>query len=128
MVSAGPLPRRIAPQHAVRRLPSERFLVSDAHRSPFMQWLVRHWLCTYLLMGLAFVVFGAASLNLVQVFTANIGFLTEHGVDAVREGALQQLAELVFNAYVAIAFYLLFKTCEYALVQRLAHHDSRKDS
>ncbi|MEO7392153.1 MAG: hypothetical protein ABIU58_08255 [Ramlibacter sp.] len=79
-------------------------------------------------MGIGFVVFGVASVNLVQVFAANLGFLGEHGFDAVSEGALLQLAELVFNAYVAVAFYMLFKTCEYALVQRFAHHDARKDS
>jgi hypothetical protein len=102
--------------------------VSTSYQSPFFRWLVRHWVRTYLLMGLGFVVFGAASLNLVQLFVANFGFITEHGLDAVREGALRQLAELVASAYLAVAFYLLFKTCEHALVQRLAHHDARKDS
>jgi hypothetical protein len=102
--------------------------MSAADRSRFLHWLVRHWFCTYLLMGLAFVVFGIASLNLVQVFAANLGFLAEHGLDAVREGGLWQLAELVFNAYLAVAFYMVFKTCEYALVQRVAHNETRKDS
>jgi hypothetical protein len=102
--------------------------VSASYRSPFFRWLLRHWVCTFLLMGAAFVVFGLASLNLVNVFAANFGFLSEHGLDAVREGALRQLAELVFNAYLAVAFYMLFKTCEYALVQRFAHHDARNDS
>lgn len=101
--------------------------MSAGHESPVFRWMVRHWVSTYLLMGLGFVVFGAASLNLVQLFSANIAFLTEHGWDAVREGALSQLAELMFSAYLAVAFYLLFKTCEHALVQRLAHHDAKKE-
>jgi len=102
--------------------------VSGPAQTPLFRWLVRHWLCTFALMGLAFAVFGAASLNLAQVFTANLGFLAEHGVDAVREGALQQLGELVLSTYLAIAFYLLFKTCEQALIQRVALQHQRKDS
>ncbi|OOG39030.1 hypothetical protein [Polaromonas sp. A23] len=102
--------------------------VSVGYESTLFRWMVRHWVCTYLLMGLGFVVFGAASLNLVQLFTANISFLVEHGLDAVYDGGLWQLAELVASAYLAVAFYLLFKTCEHALVQRLAHHDSKKAS
>ena len=96
-------------------------------QTPFFRWLQQHWLCTYGLMGVGFVVFGAASLNLVQVFAANLNFLAEHGMDAVREGALRQLGELVVSAYLAVAFYLLFKTCELALVQRLANAQPRKD-
>ena len=102
--------------------------MSSPVQTPFFRWLQQHWLCTFGLMGLGFVMFGAASLNLVQLFSANIGFLAEHGLDAVQEGALRQLAELIFSAYLAVAFYLLFKTCELALVQRLAHLQPRKDS
>jgi hypothetical protein len=97
--------------------------MSTGYQSPVFLWLVRHWLCTYALMGLGFVAFGTASLNLVQLFSANFNFLTRHGWDAVQDGGLWQLAELVCSAYAAVAFYLLFKTCEHALVQRLAHHD-----
>jgi len=96
--------------------------------TPFFRWLQQHWLCTFVLMGVGFVLFGAASLNLVQLFSANLGFLAEHGLDAVREGALRQLLELVASAYLAVAFYLLFKTCEAALVQRLAHAPAVKDT
>jgi len=102
--------------------------VTSPVQTPFFRWLQQHWLCTYGLMGVAFVVFGAASLNLAQVFAANLNFLAEHGMDAVREGALRQLGELVFSAYLAVAFFVLFKTCELALVQRLANTQPRKDS
>jgi hypothetical protein len=96
--------------------------MSVGHESQFFRWLVRHWIATYILMGMGFVLFGAASLNLVQMFSANIAFLSNYGLDAIQDGALMQLAELVFSTYIAVAFYLLFKTCEHALVQRVAHH------
>ena len=70
--------------------------------------LLRHWWLALLLMGVSFVLFGIASLNLLAVLQANLRFLLEHGVDAVREGALQQLLELVAYGYAAAAFYVIF--------------------
>ncbi len=96
--------------------------MSANHQSSLFKWMVRHWVVTFLLMGVAFVAFGLLSLNLVQIFAANIRFLTDHGVDAIMEGGLWQLFELVASAYGAIAFYVMFKTCEHALVERLAHY------
>ena len=101
--------------------------MSASYHSGLFKWTVRHWVLTFLLMGVAFVAFGMLSLNLVQVFAANIRFLSEHGVEAIMEGGLLQLLELVASAYGAIAFYVTFKTCEHALVERLAHHRNEKD-
>ena len=69
------------------------------------------------------MLFRSLSLNLVQLFAANIRFLTEYGWMAVMDGGLWQLLELVASAYGATAFYVMFKSCEHALVNRLAHHD-----
>jgi hypothetical protein len=41
----------------------------------------------------------------------------------VREGGLVQLAELGFYGYVAAMFYIVFKVCEKALVERLTHRN-----
>ena len=97
--------------------------MSAGYKSRLFIWMVRHWVCTYALMGAAFVLFGFLSLNLVQSFSANIHFLAEYGFLAIMDGGLWQLAELVTSAYGAIACYVAFKTCEHALVERLAHHD-----
>jgi hypothetical protein len=75
------------------------------------------WLA-FVLMGLSFVLFGVATLNLLNVFHAAWEFLVMHGWDAVREGVLMQIAELVISGYGAAAFYVLFKLCEKALVER----------
>jgi hypothetical protein len=96
--------------------------MSTNHQTRFFKWLVRRWLICFLLMGMSFVTFGVASLNLVNVFSANAQFLLAYGWAAIKDGGLWQLLELIFNAYLAVAFYLLFKTCEHALVERLAHH------
>ncbi len=98
--------------------------MSTFYQTRFFKWLVSHWVLCFLLMGLGFVCFGVASLNLVNLFSANAKFLLENGWMAVMDGGALQLLELVVNAYVAVAFYLLFKTCEHALVERLAHHNN----
>jgi hypothetical protein len=101
--------------------------MSIYYQSRFFQWLVRRWLATYVLMGVGFVSFGVASLNLVQLFAANANFIFEHGLMGLLDGGLIQLVQLVLTAYVAVACYLLFKTCEHALVERLAHYDHTKN-
>ena len=88
--------------------------------------LLKHWWLALLLLGLSFVLFGLDSLNLLGILGANLRFLAEHGVDAVRDGALQQLAELVAYGYTAAAFYVVFKVCEKALVARIT--ESRQGS
>ncbi len=100
--------------------------MSLGYQSPFFKWLVHHWLSTFWLMGFGFVAFGVASLNLVQLFAANASFLVEHGLMALMEDGLLQLLQLIFTAYLAVAFYLLFKTCEHALVERLAHYKTKE--
>lgn len=85
--------------------------------------LLRHWWLALLVMGLSFVLFGIASLNLLALLQANLRFLFEHGVDAVRDGVLQQLLELAVYGYAAAIFYVVFKVCEKALVARITHRN-----
>lgn len=87
----------------------------------FYALLSRHWWLAFLLLGASFVSFGITLLNFLQVFQAALSFLRAHGVDAIREGVLWQLAELILIGYVAAGFYVLFKVCEHALVQRATH-------
>ena len=88
--------------------------------SRFFRLLHRHWWLAFLLLGVSFVLFGVASLNLLHVFEAAWDFLLEYGADAVSEGVLWQLGELVVSGYVAAAFYVLFKVCEKVLVERVS--------
>ena len=72
-------------------------------------------------MGASFLLFGLLSLNLLHVLRANLTFLAEHGVDAVRDGGLLQLVEVLLMVYLAVACYVVFKFCEKVLVERLAN-------
>jgi hypothetical protein len=82
--------------------------------------LSQRWWLAFVLMGVSFVAFGFASVNLLQILGANLAFLGMHGLDAVREGALWQLAGLIVNGVVAAACYVAFKLCEKVLVERLS--------
>ncbi len=80
--------------------------------------LARRWL-TFIVLGLAFFVFGSGSLNLFFLLKANAQLLAEHGVMAALDGGLQQLVELIVTGYISMAAYVVFKACEHALVHRL---------
>lgn len=81
--------------------------------------LNQHSVVTVLLIaGLLIVIFAYATLNLFQMSMANIAFLREHGWEAVMEGALWQLGEIVASAIIAMLTYIGFKICESDLVRR----------
>jgi hypothetical protein len=89
--------------------------------------LARVW-ATYLCMGLSFFVFGVGSLNLFYMLRANTDLLWMHGWQAVMDGGLRQLAELLFSGYLAMAAYVVFKACEHQLVHRLCHAPPMPDN
>jgi hypothetical protein len=78
----------------------------------------RAWL-TFLVMVLAFLLFGAGTVNLFFVLKANLELIAEHGMQALADGAAQQLVELLVTAAMSMAAYVLFKACEHKLVRRL---------
>ncbi len=81
--------------------------------------MTRYWPVTFIVMVLSFLVFGVVSINLAQTFLANIQLIQMHGYMALVDGALRQLLELLVTASFAVACYVVFKTCESALVQRI---------
>lgn len=85
-------------------------------------WLQGHPAVCFLLMTLAFLLFGLLSLDLVRLVSANARFLAGAGwMGLWEDGGLGQLLELSLNSLLAIAAYLVFKLCEHILVQRLAY-------
>lgn len=93
--------------------------LSPTGATPLRNFLMRWPVVTFILMGLCFLTFSVLTLNLVYTLQANIKLLLEHGWMAVMDGGLQQLLELLASGYFGVAFYLLFKTCESTLVERL---------
>ena len=80
----------------------------------------RRWL-TFIVMGLAFLGFGAGTYNLFFLLKANTELVVEHGWMALGDGAAQQMFELLVTAYFSMAAYILFKACEHRLVHWLAN-------
>ena len=65
--------------------------------------------------GLMAVALAFASVNLFQHGMANLDFIRRHGLVAIREGALVQLALLTLSGAFALVCYLGFKFCEVEL-------------
>ena len=85
--------------------------------------LGRRWLA-FATMGLAFIGFGVGTLNLFMLFKANAElFQTYGGRQAIMDGGLQQLIELLLTGYASLGCYLVFKSCEYTLVRHLSEAD-----
>jgi hypothetical protein len=80
--------------------------------------LARLW-ATYVCLGVSFFAFGAGTLNIVYLLKANTDLLLSYGWQAVMDGGLQQLLELVVTGYLSLAAYVVFKACEYRLVNWL---------
>jgi hypothetical protein len=76
------------------------------------------WL-TFLTMGLAVGGFALCSLNLFELFRANLRLIATYGAMAVFDGGLFQLLQLAGWGYLALAFYVVFKGCLDGLLQRI---------
>jgi hypothetical protein len=81
--------------------------------------LSRRWL-TFLVMGLAFFVFGAGTVNIFMLFKANAEFIASYGWQALMDGAARQFIELAVTGYLSLAAYIVFKACEIRLARDLA--------
>jgi hypothetical protein len=81
--------------------------------------LSRRWL-TFLVMGAAFFVFGAGTVNIAMLFSANAEFVARYGWQAVMDGAALQFVELAATGYLSMAAYVIFKVCEYRLARDIA--------
>lgn len=68
--------------------------------------------------GLFAVGFAFASVNLFQYGMANLSFVRSYGLEAIREGAFLQLAQLAGSGTIALFCYLGFKFCEVELSVR----------
>jgi hypothetical protein len=80
------------------------------------------WL-TFLVMGFAVGGFALCSLNLFELFQANLRLIETYGAMAIIDGGLLQLLQLAAWGYLALAFYVVFKGCLDGLLHRI--HRSR---
>jgi hypothetical protein len=84
-----------------------------------IDFLYRHVLLTYVLMGTFFMLFGVTSVNLYFLLKANISLFIEYGAMVIDDGALRQLIELLGMVLLSIAFFFFFAVCERILIKRL---------
>jgi hypothetical protein len=85
----------------------------------FRRHVLRRALPCFVVMAMSFIAFGAGSYNLFYLYQANLGLLVEYGWQALLDGGAQQLLELVVTTVACMLAYVVFKTCERALVNRL---------
>jgi hypothetical protein len=78
-------------------------------------------------MGLAFAAFGGGTVNLIVVLKANIDLLASYGWQAVMDGGVRQLVEIVVTGYLSMAAYVVFKVCEHVLVDHIAQGPPAQD-
>ncbi len=82
--------------------------------------LSRRWL-SFVVLCLSFALFGAGTVNLFNMFRANLGLIADYGLMALGDGAALQLVELLLSLALSMLSYVVFKACEYRLVQGLLH-------
>jgi hypothetical protein len=80
--------------------------------------LARRWV-TFIVLGLAFFVFGVGTLSLFMLLQANLALLADYGWQAVRDGGALEILQLLVTGYLALAAYVVFKACEVSLVRRV---------
>lgn len=81
---------------------------------------LKRWptILVFLLAGGVATGFAFVTVNLFTYAMANVGFIKKHGIDAIRHGALWQVAELTMWGALALFYWVTFKICEHVLVAR----------
>ncbi|WP_323771494.1 hypothetical protein [Antarctobacter sp.] len=72
----------------------------------------------FLFAGIAAATFAFVTVNLFSQAMASLDFLKVFGWEAIRHGALRQVAELAIWGALSLSCWLLFKVCEHVLEDR----------
>ena len=88
--------------------------------------LTRRWL-TFVTMCVSFAAFGASTVNLFNMFRANVRLIADYGFMALADGAARQFVELLLTLVAGMVAYIIFKACEYRLVHLLTDIHSEDD-
>jgi len=85
-----------------------------------------HWLAIFTIMGAAALVLGTSVTCLFMLFESTVSHIAAHGSMAAMDGAYQKLGLLLVNGVGMLGAYILFKTCEKELVERLQKSNARR--
>jgi len=94
--------------------------MAHAVKTIFQRWVLSRLWVTFMVLCLSFLAFGAGTLNLIYMFSANVAFLAAQGWQAAMDGAVIQLLQLILTGALSMAAYVVFKTCEHHLSHWLA--------
>jgi len=84
-----------------------------------MSYLMRSPFTVLCLMTVSFLGFGYFSVNLFLLFKANVELINDFGFVAIQEGAAKQLGLILFNAFVSVLFYAVWKVGERLFVDNV---------
>lgn len=76
------------------------------------------WL-NFICMGLSCGAFALCSVNLFEMFHANLDLIATYGSMAIWDGGVKQLLQLTFWGYLALGCYVVFKGCLDGLLHRI---------
>jgi hypothetical protein len=93
--------------------------MTAAARALFHRFVLRRAWTAFVGLGVSFLGFGVFTVSLASVLKANLDLVLQYGWQALMDGAAMQFFELMVSGYVAMAFYVVFKACEYRLVHGL---------
>lgn len=77
-----------------------------------------HWTALLFLLAASAALVAWISFGLINLAMSNVGFLSRHGLLALREGGLLQLIGIGARSAIVLAAYLLFKAIETELIHR----------
>jgi hypothetical protein len=86
--------------------------------------LSRLW-ATFIVLGFGLLIFGACTVNLGLLLMANLQLLQNYGLQAVMDGAIAQLVQIVLTGYAGLVAYVMFKSCEHRLTDWLGHENGQ---
>jgi hypothetical protein len=89
-------------------------------RALFQRFVLQRAWTAFIALGLSFLGFGIGTISIATLLKANLDLVIEFGWQALQDGAARQLAELLLNGYASMAFYVVFKACEYRLVHGIS--------
>jgi len=92
-------------------------------RALFHRFVLRRAWTAFIALGLSFLGFGIGTVSIATLLKANLDLVFTYGWQALEDGAARQLGELLFSGYISMAFYVVFKACEYRLVHGVSDRD-----
>jgi hypothetical protein len=84
----------------------------------FLKLPTYHWIIVFFISGFFAIAFAFSTYNLFHLSMANLDFVKEFGIEALKEGALFQTFEILVGASFSLICYMGFKICESELVSR----------